>query len=826
MGWGLLVAAMLAGVARPAEPAEVSAPAADLPSLLTNAASVRELSPDLANRRLPVRLRGVVTFSFNTDSCFVQDETAGIYVGNGRQFTTVAVGDVVVVEGVSSPGQYAPIIEPVSVRVLGHTNLPPPRRVSFEDLMTGCEDSQWVEVEGLVRSAQRDSAAQQILEIATGGGILIVFVTGSTDSNLVQWVDSQVRVRGICGTWFNKLRQLFGVRLMVPSPEDITVVEPAASNALAQPAQPIGSLLRFAPHAASGHRVKVAATVVLQHRGRALFVQDDQHGLYVQTRQLGLLQPGDRVEVVGFPGNGEYTPMLQAAVWRKTGSGPEPEAARVGPDEALGGLQDSRLVAIEGRLLDHTQNKGEAVLVLEAEGHVFSAYFDSGDPGTLASLQNHSQLRLKGVCRIEVGEDWRAGAEWRAKSFRILLRRPADVQVLSLPPWWTLTRLLWAVGILAAVVLASLVWVTLLRRRVIQQTTIIRQQLEVEARLKERYQDLFESANDTVYTHDLSGRITSINVAGERALGRERADIHHRSLLDFIAEEQRLSANQWLADIIDGTAPATVEWDFVTAAGECLRLEISTRLIEREGRQVEVEGIARDVTERRRLEKEILDVSTREQRRIGHDLHDGVCQQLAGISCLADTLADKLDEQGRPEAAEAHKLTDLISQANKQTRSVARGLFPVQLEENGLVSALEELVENAGTLFNTRCEFRCDTPVTVSDHTAAHHLYFIAQEAIVNAVKHGKAGLIEVRLAAEGGQGYVLTVQDNGTGLASPPAKSRGMGVAIMKYRARMIGAEVQVRLRAGGGTEVVCWCACKSQPQTSPLTVSTASPA
>ncbi|MEI8079540.1 MAG: PAS domain S-box protein, partial [bacterium] len=704
-------------------------------------------------------------------------------------------------------------------------NLPAPRRVSFEDLMTGREDSQWVEVEGLVRSAQRDAANQQILEIATGGGTLIAFVTGSTESNLAQWVDSQVRVRGVCGTWFNKRRQLFGVRLMVASPEDIVVAEPAATNALAQPAQPIGSLLRFAPHASSGHRVKVTATVVMQHPGRALFVQDDQQGLYVQTRQLGRLQPGDRVEVVGFPGNGEYTPMLQAAVWRKIGSGPEPEAARVRPDEALGGLQDSRLVAIAGRLLDHTHNKSQTVLVIEAEGHVFSAYLDSGDPaGTLGSLQNYSRLRLTGVCRIEVGEDWRAGAEWRAKAFRILLRSPADVQVLSLPPWWTLTRLLWAVSVLVAVVLASLVWVTLLRRKVVQQTTIIRQQLEVEASLKERYQDLFESANDMVYTHDLNGCITSINMAGERALGCERADIHHRSLLDFIAEEQRSPANQWLGDIIDGTAPATVEWDFVTASGEHLRLEISTRLIEREGREVEVEGIARDVTERCRLEKEILEVSTREQRRIGHDLHDGVCQQLAGIACLADILGDKLDEQGRPEGADAHKLTELVNQANKQTRGVARGLFPVQLEENGLVSALDELAGNAGTFFNTRCEFHCDTPVVVRDHTAAHHLYFIAQEAIVNAVKHGKASLIELRLAAEGGHGCVLTIQDNGSGLACAPARSRGMGIAIMKYRARMIGAEVQVRPRAGGGAEVVCWCACEPQPRTSRRAVSTPS--
>src|SRR5215468_4662723 len=123
-----------------------------------------------------------------------------------------------------------------------------------------------------------------------------------------------------------------------------------------------------------------------------------------------------------------------------------------------------------------------------------------------------------------------------------------------------------------------------------------------------------------------------------------------KKLLDFISEEQRPAAAQWLNHIVDGTAPETVEWDFVTANGSRIRLEISTRLIEHVGQGVEVEGIAREVTERRRLEKEILEISTREQRRIGHDLHDGVCQQLSGIAFISDVLAGKLDAEHRSEA--------------------------------------------------------------------------------------------------------------------------------------------------------------------------------
>jgi PAS domain S-box-containing protein len=782
--------------------------------VITNAEAVRELTPEQANRKLPVRLSGVVTFFFNGTSFFVQDESAGIYVGGGIESPPLTPGDRLLIEGVTGPGEYAPIVRPASVRLVGHTNLPPARQVSFEDLMTGREDSQWVELTGLIRAVQIDPGNQPILEMASGGRRLTVLMPPAMQTNLPGWVDSRVRVRGVCGTWFNKLRQLFGVRLMVPRPADINFEEAARTDALAEPARPISDILRFGPHASYGHRVKLAATVVLQQPGRALFVEDGQSGLYVQTRQAGALRPGDRVELVGFPEKGEYTPVLQDAIWSLVGSGPEPQPTLIGPDEALNGSHDSRLVSIEGLLLDHAQNRREVVLGLAAGDHIFSAQFEwGGAERMLAQLQNNSYLRVTGVCRIEVGEDWRAGPEWRAKSFRILMRGPNDIHVLRSPSWWSLTRLLWAVGILAGVVLASLGWVTLLHRKVGQQTTIIRKQLDLEATLRERYEDLFESANDVVYTHDLAGRITAINKAGEQLLGWSRAAIHQKSLLDFIPEEQRPAARQWLQDIVDGTAPTAVEWDFVTAGGERINLEISTRLIEHQGRQIEIEGVARDVTERRRLEKEISEISTREQRRIGHDLHDGVCQQLAATAFLSEILADKLGEQNRPEATEARKITELVNQANQQTRGVARGLFPVRLEENGLVSALEELAENAAAFFDTRCEFYCESPVSIQSLAVAHHLYFIAQEAMLNAVKHGKASLIEIRLSADGDNAGMLVIRDNGHGFVSPPADARGMGIRIMRFRAKMIGGGIQIQPRAERGTEVLCRFACEPVP-------------
>src|SRR5262249_46828705 len=156
--------------------------------------------------------------------------------------------------------------------------------------------------------------------------------------------------------------------------------------------------------------------------------------------------------------------------------------------------------------------------------------------------------------------------------------------------------------------------------------------LLAEAALKERYVDLFENANDVVLTHDLSGRLTSINATGERLFQRNRVELLSQPLVELVAEEQRPAAGRWLEQVLKGAEPPGAEWDFVNANGERVKLELNTRMIEQNGKPLEVEVIGRDITERRHLENQILDISNKEQQRIGHDLHDGVCQQLAAIA--------------------------------------------------------------------------------------------------------------------------------------------------------------------------------------------------
>jgi len=218
----------------------------------------------------------------------------------------------------------------------------------------------------------------------------------------------------------------------------------------------------------------------------------------------------------------------------------------------------------------------------------------------------------------------------------------------------------------------------------------------------------------------------------------------------------------------------------------------------------EVLGILRDVTERKRLEKEILEISEWERRRIGQDLHDSLCQHLAGIALLCKVLEQKIATISLDEAANAAEIVTLIDQAATHTQGLARGLNPVGLEADGLMAALSELTYNIEGLFGISCRFMCDKPILVHDNTMATHLYRITQEAVNNAIKHGKATDILICLHKVDGA-ITLTIKNNGFSFPETIEKNKGMGINIMKYRAGMIGASLDIRNDFDGGTIVVC---------------------
>jgi len=207
---------------------------------------------------------------------------------------------------------------------------------------------------------------------------------------------------------------------------------------------------------------------------------------------------------------------------------------------------------------------------------------------------------------------------------------------------------------------------------------------------------------------------------------------------------------------------------------------------------------------RRRAERQLLQVSEDEQRRIGQDLHDGLCQQLAGIAYIASTLESELVKESPTKAAIAARVAELSRATAVQARQIARGLNPVNLGTTGLMAALNGLAFSIRSLFSISCRFECHRRVLVPDHETAVHLYRITQEAIHNAITHGKASTIIVSLRREPGE-IVLRVTDNGRGFPKAATNGDGMGFENMNYRARAIGAQLHFRPRARGGTVMLC---------------------
>jgi signal transduction histidine kinase len=215
-------------------------------------------------------------------------------------------------------------------------------------------------------------------------------------------------------------------------------------------------------------------------------------------------------------------------------------------------------------------------------------------------------------------------------------------------------------------------------------------------------------------------------------------------------------------------------------------------------------ALTQEIAERQRLEEEILKVSEREQRRIGRDLHDSLCQHLTGTALAGQVLGERLAARSLPEAADADKVVELVEEGITLARNLAQGLYPVEMDAEGLMDAFRDLSDNISKGAKIRCVFECDAPVLMHDDATATHLYRIAQEAVRNAIQHGKPKRIGITLA-ERGNLVTLTVEDDGIGVPETPQKSSGLGIQIMAHRAAMIGGSFAIEPGPTGGTIVTC---------------------
>ena len=255
----------------------------------------------------------------------------------------------------------------------------------------------------------------------------------------------------------------------------------------------------------------------------------------------------------------------------------------------------------------------------------------------------------------------------------------------------------------------------------------------------------------------------------------------------------------WLAPLINCAMRAIFYAFYVVVLARLSRLQDSLEALA-EKRAV---LLSQETAERQRLEREMLEISEREQRRIGQDLHDGLCQHLTGTALASQVLTERLNLEHNGEAHRAQRLVDLVEEAIVLARGMAKGLYPVEMRADGLMQALEEFAAATSELFSINCRFVCHSPVLMQDSPTAIHLYRIAQEGVSNAIKHGRASEVTI-LLEEAENELRLVISDNGQGMA-PASKDKGMGLRIMADRAKMVGGSFQVGPAPSQGIELIC---------------------
>jgi two-component system CheB/CheR fusion protein len=321
---------------------------------------------------------------------------------------------------------------------------------------------------------------------------------------------------------------------------------------------------------------------------------------------------------------------------------------------------------------------------------------------------------------------------------------------------------------------------------------------------EEKFRVLAEQSPNMIFINRKS-RVVYANRRCEEIMGHTRDEFRSPDF-DFFSlhpPEWKDAVRSLFRRHMKGEEVEPLEYSLVTRDGGRIEAILTVRLISYEGEPA-VFGTITDVTELRRLQRQVLETAERERRRTGSDMHDVLGQNLTGAAMLSEALEKSLAGAAPSEAPKAAQLTKLLYEATGQVRQFAKGLCPVDTTPEGLMKALTELASNTSQLFRISCRFRAAGRVLVHDGDAAEHLYRIAQEAITNSVKHGGAKNVTVALRSADGN-LTLSVQDDGKGFPEDSAEGAGLGLRIMRHRTNMMHGILDTRNAPDGGAVVSC---------------------
>jgi signal transduction histidine kinase len=506
------------------------------PEPIRHFAGIRSLSRDFAAMALPVEIEGVIIWNA-PGSFVVHDGNYGIYVtfwearaaGYWQQeippYGARPPGTKVKIKGVTDPGGFAPVVLPSAVEYLGSAPMPPPRRLPIERLLSGAEDGQYIEQEGVVQGINRfampDGQHLFVLKMMIEGHPCFIFAPPQWE----KYVDARIRVRGVVTPTANLRAQQSGMKIGVASEADIEVLRPPPTDPFSAPRVELDKLLSFAPDSELFHRKVTSGVVAFAVPGRFFYLQNDKASVRVEAPEASV-KPGDQVDVAGFIDTSRVIAALKGAEVRVTGRAAAPPAEPVTiakilrPElrsewEAVAESDyDGRVVRLEGilrRMVPAAEPHGTATLLIESDETLFETevpVIDDAARAKVAGWQEGSAVTVTGLCEMDIRRENRLRF-FAIEGFTLLLADPGGLRVLQAPPWWTPQRSLTALAATLGALALILAWSWTLRRRVKKQSAIIGRQLQQVAVQDERAR----IARDM---HDeIGGKLARLSVIGE-----------------------------------------------------------------------------------------------------------------------------------------------------------------------------------------------------------------------------------------------------------------------------------------------------------------------
>ncbi len=797
--------------------------------VLRTAAQVVALAPSEAERGLQTRLIGMVTWSNpGAGFIYVVDSSRGARVRLPAGTPPPAIGKAIVVEGVTAVGSFAPEVlahSIVEAQVLGNLAAPAARPTSLEQALTGAEEARWVEIEGYVRGVSATGAWTQ-LSLLTSGGEFSVW--SPKDPELERAQGAVVRVRGICAGIANARRQLTGIELWMRTGADLQILEPAPADPFTTRLHTLASLQQFNVLQSTNRPVRIAVTVVHHEPGRRIFAEDQAESIRILSASSVVLVPGDRIEAVGFPGRENSSLVLREAVYRKVGSVASAEPISIAKDALLSEDLDGKLVRLEATLLESVHRGSDLRLLLQSGETSFDAVLPGA--GSVPDWARGTVMGLTGV--YELTRD-----EYREPlSLQLQLRSLGDVDVLRTPSWWTADRALGAAGVMVLLLLGGLGWVRSLRNRVQAQTREISNQLSKVADLEARHRGIIENASDFIFTADLTGRLTSINPAGERLTGYTRDEALALTVRELIAPEDHASgiAALDLTPHADGTA--TFQCRFRKKEGERVWVETSVRLLQQGNQPRALLGVVRDVTERKRYEegltqaRDAAEANARAKSTFLANMSHEIRTPMNGVIGMSNLLLETaLDGEQRDFAETIRNSAEaLLTVLNDilDFSKIEAGKLQFEMLDFDLADAVEGTMELlASRAAGKGLELAVFLPNNLPHALVGDpgRLRQVLMNLVGNAIKFTTKGEVVIRVCLEEETAESARLRfeiiDTGIGL-SEEAQSRlfqpfsqadssttrryggtGLGLAICKQLVELMGGQIGVRSEAGKGS-------------------------